>query len=226
MTHHFSLKHFIIFLFSISIFGQLSAQEKQKFTISGFVKDASNGESSIGANVYIKELLKGGNTNQYGFYSITLEKGDYTLIASYVGYSDFVKKISLDKDIRLNIELNVTSITTDVVEVTSEKTDKNVSSTNVGSIKLDMEEIKKLPAFLGEVDILKTIQLLPGVKSSGDGNSGFYVRGGGPDQNLILLDEAVVYNASHLLGFFSVFNGDAVKSINLVKGGIDRKSVV
>ncbi|MGZ6540108.1 MAG: carboxypeptidase-like regulatory domain-containing protein, partial [Bacteroidia bacterium] len=164
------------------------AQDKKKYTISGYVKDASNGEYSIGANVYIKELLKGGNTNQYGFYSITVEEGSYTLIASYVGYENFVKQIKLDKDIRLNIELNLTSVNTKVVEVTSERTDKNVSSTNVGSIKLDMEEIKKLPAFLGEVDILKTIQLLPGVKSSGDGNSGFYVRGGGPDQNLVLLD--------------------------------------
>lgn len=141
-------------------------------------------------------------------------------MSSYVGYTDFVKQIVLDKDIRLNIELKPSAINVAEVEVSADKIDKNVSSTSVGSIKLDMEEIKKLPAFLGEVDILKTIQLLPGVKSSGDGNAGFYVRGGGPDQNLILLDEAVVYNASHLLGFFSVFNGDAVKSINLVKGGM------
>lgn len=210
---------FSVFLF-IAFSFQANAQEKQKFTISGYVKDASSGESSIGATVFIKELLKGGNTNQYGFFSITVEKGTYTFVASYVGYQNFVKQIILDKDIRLNVELSPTTITTSTVEVTSERTDKNVSSSNVGSVKLDMEEIKKLPAFMGEVDILKTIQLLPGVKSSGDGNSGFYVRGGGPDQNLILLDEAVVYNASHLLGFFSVFNGDAVKSINLVKGGM------
>lgn len=220
MNNSFSLKTFsILFLFFVFTF-QLSAQNKKKYTISGYVKDASNGEYSIGANVYIKELLKGGNTNQYGFYSITVESGNYTLISSYIGYENFVKEIKLDKDIRLNIELKLASVNAKVVEVTSERTDKNVSSTNVGSIKLDMEEIKKLPAFLGEVDVLKTIQLLPGVKSSGDGNAGFYVRGGGPDQNLILLDEAVVYNASHLLGFFSVFNGDAVKSINLVKGGM------
>ncbi|HEY0029740.1 MAG TPA: TonB-dependent receptor [Bacteroidia bacterium] len=204
--------------FLICIF-QSSAQDK-KYTISGYVKDASTGEYSIGANVYIKELLKGGNTNQYGFFSITVEKGTYTLISSYIGYENFVKQVILDKDIRLNIELKPSAINVKEIEVSSEKTDKNVSSTTVGTIKLDMEEIKKLPAFLGEVDILKTIQLLPGVKSSGDGNAGFYVRGGGPDQNLILLDEAVVYNASHLLGFFSVFNGDAVKSINLVKGGM------
>jgi hypothetical protein len=207
------------FFFSFLPFSSIS-QEKQKYTISGFVKDASNGESSIGANVYVKELLKGGNTNQYGFYSITVEKGSYHLIVSYVGYSDFVKEITLDKDLRINVDLKPTATNIAEVEVTSERADKNVSSTTMGSVKLDMEEIKKLPAFLGEVDVLKTIQLLPGVKSSGDGNTGFYVRGGGPDQNLILLDEAVVYNASHLLGFFSVFNGDAVKSINLIKGGM------
>ncbi len=206
----------LVFLFHTAIL----AQDKQKFTISGYVKDAQNGESSIGANVYVKELLKGVSTNLYGFYSITVEKGTYHLVASYVGYNDFMKEIKLDKDLRINIELQTKVVTTQTVEITSEKSDKNVSSTNVGSVKLDMEEIKKIPAFLGEVDVLKTLQLLPGVKSSGDGNTGFYVRGGGPDQNLILLDEAVVYNAAHLLGFFSVFNGDAVKSINLIKGGM------
>ncbi|MGQ0827434.1 MAG: TonB-dependent receptor [Bacteroidota bacterium] len=211
---------FLFLIFSLVYSFKTIAQEKQKYTISGYVKDVSNGESSIGANVYLKELLKGANTNQYGFYSITVEKGTYHLVVSYIGYENFVKEIVLDKDIRLNVELKTTAINVKEVEISSEKTDKNVSSTTVGSVKLDMEEIKKIPAFLGEVDILKTIQLLPGVKSAGDGNTGFYVRGGGPDQNLILLDEAVVYNASHLLGFFSVFNGDAVKSINLIKGGM------
>lgn len=215
------MKRILIFLLFLSLLPTyMRAQEKQKFTISGYVKDASNGEYSIGANVYIKELLKGGNTNQYGFYSITVEKGTYHLVVSYVGYENFVKEIVLDKDLRINVDLKPTVITGKEVEVSSERGDKNVSSTTVGSVKLDMEEIKKIPAFLGEVDVLKTIQLLPGVKSSGDGNTGFYVRGGGPDQNLVLLDEAVVYNASHLLGFFSVFNGDAVKSINLIKGGM------
>lgn len=198
----------------------LWAQEKQKYTISGYVKDASNGEYSIGANVYVKELMKGGSTNQYGFYSITVEKGKYHLVVTYVGYETFEKEITLDKDIRINVDLKPSAVNVKEVEVVSEKSDKNVSSTNVGNVKLDMEEIKKIPAFLGEVDVLKTIQLIPGVKSSGDGNTGFYVRGGGPDQNLILLDEAVVYNASHLLGFFSVFNGDAVKNVNLIKGGM------
>ena len=213
-------KNLISLFFFLSFVSFINAQEKQKFTISGYVKDASNGEYSIGATVYIKELLKGGNTNQYGFYSITVDKGTYHIIVSYVGYESLEKEIVLNKDIRLNVDLKPTSINAKEVEVSSERSDKNVSSTTVGAVKLDMEEIKKIPAFMGEIDVLKTIQLLPGVKSAGDGNAGFYVRGGGPDQNLILLDEAVVYNASHLLGFFSVFNGDAISSVNLIKGGM------
>ncbi len=217
----FFIHSFIIFSV-LFLGGTLNSysQQKSSYTISGFVKDAGNGEFSIGANVYIKELLKGVNTNQYGFYSITVEKGTYHLMVTYLGYQNFVKEIVLDKDVRLNVELKPEAITTEEVEVVSEKSDKNISSSSVGTVKMDMEEIKKIPAFMGEVDVLKTIQLLPGVKSAGEGNTGFYVRGGGPDQNLILLDEAVVYNASHLLGFFSVFNGDAVKSITLIKGGM------
>ena len=197
-----------------------NAQQKQKFTISGYVKDAETGEYSIGASVYIKELMNGVVTNQYGFYSITAEEGIYYLAVSYVGYNTYEKKIILNKNIKLNVDLGPSVYTTQEIEITSERNDKNISSTSVGTVKLDIAEIKKMPAFMGEVDVLKTIQLIPGVKSAGDGNAGFYVRGGGPDQNLILLDEAVVYNASHLLGFFSVFNGDALKNVNLVKGGM------
>jgi hypothetical protein len=217
------MRYYILLIFSFLgclINTSLTAQEKQKYTISGYVKNADDGEYSIGASVYIKELLKGGSTNQYGFYSITVEEGNYTLVSTYIGYKDFTKQIILNKNLQINIDLQPTAINVKEVEVTAERTDKNVTSTIVGSVNLDMEEIKKLPAFLGEVDVMKTVQLLPGVKSAGEGNTGFYVRGGGPDQNLILLDEAVVYNASHLLGFFSVFNGDAIKSINLIKGGM------
>lgn len=214
------MKRYRILIYSLFFCTLLTAQEKRNFTISGYVKDASNGEFSIGASVFIKELMKGGSTNQYGFYSITVEEGNYTLVSTYVGYEEFTKSIKLDKDYRINIDLQPIAINVSEVEVSSEKGDKNVSSTTVGAVKLEMQEIKKIPAFLGEVDVLKTIQLLPGVKSAGDGNTGSYVRGGGPDQNLILLDEAVVYNASHLLGFFSVFNGDAIKSVNLIKGGM------
>ncbi len=214
------MKNYFILIYLLFSCFFISAQQKKNYTISGYVKDASNGEISIGASVYIKELLKGGSTNQYGFYSITVEEGTYTLVSTYVGYEEFLKPIQLNQDLRINIELKPAAINVSEVEVSSERADKNISSTSVGSVKLEMQEIKKIPAFLGEVDILKTIQLLPGVKSAGDGNTGSYVRGGGPDQNLILLDEAVVYNASHLLGFFSVFNGDAIKSVNLIKGGM------
>jgi TonB dependent receptor/CarboxypepD_reg-like domain/TonB-dependent Receptor Plug Domain len=209
------------FIFCILFFGSVSlAISQEKYTVSGYVKDVSSGESSIGASVYIKELLKGVNTNQYGFYSITVPKGSYHLVVSYIGFATVEKEIELNKDIHLNVDLGLAVVEAKTVEISSEKSNKNISNTSVGTVKLDIEEVKKLPAFMGEVDILKTIQLLPGVKSAGDGNTGFYVRGGGPDQNLILLDEAVVYNPSHLMGFVSVFNGDAVKSMSLVKGGM------
>ena len=214
-------KQLLIFSFLFLLFWcPIKAQQKPNYTISGYVKDASNGEVSIGASVYVKELLKGVSTNQYGFYSITIEEGDYTLVSTYVGYTNFIEPIKLNQNLRVNIDLQPNSVDFSTVVVSSERADKNISRSAVGSVKLDMDEIKKLPAFLGEVDVLKSIQLLPGVKSAGDGNTGSYIRGGGPDQNLILLDEAVVYNASHLLGFFSVFNGDAIKNVTLVKGGM------
>ncbi len=193
---------------------------QNNYTVSGYVKDELTGEGMIGANVYIKELLKGTSTNPYGFYSITVAEGNYTLVVSYLGYQDYEFPIELTQDIRHNMGLKSKAILTKEVEITGERTDRNTESTDMGRVELEVEKIKALPAFLGEVDILKTIQFLPGVQSAGEGNSGFYVRGGGPDQNLILLDEAVVYNASHLFGFFSVFNADAVKNIELIKGGM------
>jgi hypothetical protein len=192
----------------------------QKHTISGYVRDASTGEDLIGASVYVKSISKGTSTNTYGFFSLTLDEGVYEVSASFIGYQDFVKKITLNKPVKINISLKPTSIATQTVVITGEKSDQNVSGTQMGTVKMPIESIKALPAFMGEVDILKTIQLLPGVQSGGEGNTGFYVRGGGPDQNLILLDEAVVYNASHLFGFFSVFNADAIKNVNLIKGGM------
>jgi len=217
------MRFFFLYLFltlaSLFSFIDVTAQQK-KHTISGYIKEEATGEFSIGANVYIKELLKGASSNQYGFYSITVDEGNYTLVISYMGFENIEQPIVLDKDLRLNFSIKSKAVTAKEVEITSERSDKNVQSTEMGTVRMDIEQIKKLPAFLGEVDVLKTIQLIPGVKSAGDGNSGFYVRGGGPDQNLVLLDEAVVYNASHLLGFFSVFNGDAIKDINLIKGGM------
>jgi outer membrane cobalamin receptor len=199
---------------------QFSTILGQKYTISGYVRDKKNGEDLIGSSVYVKELLKGTTTNTYGFFSLTLPKGEYTLTISYLGYSDFTKKIVLDKDLKINLQLEEAVIMGKEVLVTGERTNKNVESIDMGRVSLSIEKIKSIPAFLGEVDIIKTIKMIPGVSSGGDGNAGFYVRGGGPDQNLILLDDAVVYNASHLFGFFSVFNADAVKDVNLIKGGM------
>jgi hypothetical protein len=204
----------------VILFTSITAFSQQKYTISGYIKDELTGEDLIGASVYVKELFKGTATNAYGFFSLTVDEGDYTLVISYVGYRDRIDSVHLDKDIRLNVSIQSTSIVTEEVVITGEKADLNTDGTQMGTIELDIDKIKKLPAFMGEVDILKTIQFLPGVQSAGEGNTGFYVRGGGPDQNLILLDEATVYNASHLFGFFSVFNADAVKSINLIKGGM------
>ena len=195
------------------------ANSQNKYTISCYVSDSSTGESLIGANVYKKEDFKGGSTNLYGFYSITLPEGKHTIIASFLGYNSFEEAIDLNKDIRLDIELSPMSQSLDAVEIKADRK-KNIESTQMGTFNMEVEKIKTLPAFLGEVDIIKTIQLLPGVQSGGEGNAGLYVRGGGPDQNLILLDGAVVYNVSHLFGFFSVFNADAVKNIELIKGGI------
>lgn len=209
----------------ILLFFSLSAQEKTavpggKFTISGYVREANTGEYLLGANVYVKEQMKGTSTNQYGFYSITLEKGKYALVASFLGYDDFTATVDLMKNTWQNISLSPKAIMTKEVEIVGEREDRNTQEAQMGSVEMNIEKIKSIPAFMGEVDIMKTIQLLPGVQAAGDGNSGFYVRGGGPDQNLILLDEAVVYNAAHLFGFFSIFNGDAVKNIELIKGGM------
>ncbi len=209
----------LLLLLTLTCYADGLAQNT-RFTISGYVKDESTGEALVGATIEIKELLKGANTNQYGFYSVTVDKGTFTLVVTYLGFEEYTQSLELNANQRINVNLKPKSILKESVVVTGQRADKNVSGTDMGTVHLSMEEIKALPAFLGEVDILKSIQLLPGVKSAGDGNSGFYVRGGGPDQNLILLDEAVVYNASHLLGFFSVFNGDAVKDVNLIKGGI------
>ena len=211
------MKKYFFILAAVLI--SLSSFAQEKYTISGYVQDASSGENLIGVSIYEKQSLKGTTTNTYGFYSITLPKGDYTLVYSFIGLKEERVKLQLNKNIKKNIKLKSESILTQEVNVSAELK-KNIESTNVSQIKLDVQKVKQMPALMGEVDILKTIQLLPGVQSGGEGNSGFYVRGGGPDQNLILLDGATVYNASHLFGFFSVFNADAIKDINLIKGGM------
>ena len=209
-----------IFTLLILFFLTTSSIAQNTFTISGFVQDNESGENLIGVSIYDQKTFKGTSSNQYGFYSLTLNKGDYDIIFSFIGFKSTLKSINLNKDIRLNISLNNDAILTEEVVVTGERLDKNVSSSDMSKAKLAVNNIKQIPVILGEVDILKAAQLLPGIQSGGEGNSGLYVRGGGPDQNLILLDEAVVYNAAHLFGFFSVFNADAIKDITIIKGGM------
>ncbi len=207
----------LLILFLLSSFITIG---QNQYTISGYVQDNESGESLIGVSIYDQNTYKGTASNQYGFYSLTMDEGNYVIIYSFIGYKSISKNITLNKDTRLNIELSSDAIITEEVIVTGERLDKNISSSNMSQAKLEVNNIKQLPAILGEVDILKSAQLLPGIQSGGEGNSGLYVRGGGPDQNLILLDEAVVYNAAHLFGFFSVFSADAIKDVNIIKGGM------
>lgn len=199
---------------------QLFAQ--QKFTWKGYVKDSLTGETLINASVLVSNENRGVATNQYGYFSVTLPAGNYKLIFSFVGYTPKEIDADFSKDISQDILLVPTAATMQDVVVTTaaQKRLNNVKSAQMGQVDLSINTVKSLPAFMGETDILKTLQLLPGVRNAGEGNSGFYVRGGGPDQNLILLDEAVVYNTGHLFGFFSVFNSDAVKNLSLIKGGM------
>ncbi|PJB15269.1 MAG: TonB-dependent receptor [Flavobacteriales bacterium CG_4_9_14_3_um_filter_32_8] len=214
------MKNSLLILFSFLFVFHSDVFSQKKYTISGYVKDKANGENSVGASIYIKELLKGNTSSTYGYYSITIEEGEYTIVVSYMGYKDIEQKISLHKDLRINFEIEEDVITTEEFQVIGEREDQNTNEAKMSTVELEVEQIKSLPAIFGEIDILKTIQLLPGVQSAGEGNSGFYVRGGGPDQNLILLDGATIYNASHLFGFFSVFNADAIKDVELIKGGM------
>ncbi len=192
----------------------------QNFSLSGTIKDASNGETLAGATVLIKGTTKAVASNPYGFYSLNTQAGAYTVVVSFIGYRTFEKTVHLNSNVTQHFALSAEDTELEEIEISARNEALNVESTQMSAIQLQMAEIKKIPAFMGEVDIMRTIQLLPGVKSAGDGNTGFYVRGGGPDQNLILLDEAPIYNASHLLGFFSVFNGDAVKDVTLHKGNM------
>lgn len=205
----------VTFLLTFSAFAQ------EKFTLSGNVKDLSDGEDLIGLTIFVKELPGTGTvSNVYGFYSLTLPKGEYTIQYSYVGYQTQEYKMSFNQNIKKNIELGVDANDLEVFEISAEKEDENIRSTEMSVTKIDMKEIESIPVLFGERDVMKTIQLMPGVATGGEGSAGFFVRGGSADQNLILLDEAPVYNASHLLGFFSVFNSDAIKDLTLYKGGM------
>ena len=177
---------FVFFLLFFSLLPEIVFCQ-ENYTISGYVSDGQSGENLINANVYIKELTSGTTTNSSGFYSFQIEAGDYTLVASFTGYERFEQKLEFGENRKLRINVSLNPHTLDEVEITADR-DRNTNSVQMGEINLEVQEIKKIPAFLGEVDVLKTIQLLPGVQSAGEGNTGFYVRGGGPDQNLILLD--------------------------------------
>lgn len=195
-----------------------------KITISGYVRDAATGEELIGANVAVLDRGTGTITNTYGYYALSLEPGFYTLVYSYVGYVTETRPLNLSIDQVLNIEMRESHQELQEVTITAEADNANVTRLETGSTQLPIQSIRKIPALLGEVDVIKAIQLLPGVQVTSEGSSGFSVRGGSRDQNLILLDEATVYNASHLMGFFSVFNNDAIKDVKLYKGDIPASS--
>jgi hypothetical protein len=213
-----------VLLFSLlsgTVFSQnIAADKTVRFSLNGYVRDSLSGETIIGATITVNGQPKGVASNQFGFYSITLDAGTYTISASHISYVAKPFTVQLSSSQSYNFDLVPKSSANTEVVVYSKRRDANVKNAQMGKIDLSMNQIRNVPAFLGEVDPLKVIQLLPGVRNAGEGNAGFYVRGGGPDQNLILLDDAVVYNTGHLFGFFSIFNGDAIKNVSLIKGGM------
>lgn len=204
----------LILLMSVSL------QAQKKFTISGVVADEKNKETLIGVSLFVQETKTGLVTNEYGFYSITLPEGDYTLQINYMGYQTVTEKIKLNQDLKKNFYLSVSSQQLDEVVIVDNKKRVDIRKPEMSVNKLTIQEIKEMPVIFGEVDVLKSILTLPGVTNAGEGQSGFNVRGGGADQNLVLLDESTIYNSSHLFGLFSVFNPDAIKDLKLYKGGI------
>jgi CarboxypepD_reg-like domain/TonB-dependent Receptor Plug Domain len=208
----------------MAIISLISIEIQGKVTISGYVRDAATGEALIAANVIIEELGTGTSTNEYGYYALSLEAGEYTFMFSYVGYETIRRKFSLKEEVVLDMELSEIPLEIAEVTVSSMRNNANISRLETGSTTLPIQSIRRIPALLGEIDVIKAIQLLPGVQVTSEGSSGFSVRGGGRDQNLILLDESVVYNASHLLGFFSIFNNDAIKDVKLYKGDMPASS--
>ncbi|ENA1793865.1 TonB-dependent receptor [Flavobacterium psychrophilum] len=210
-------KKILTLLVFLLVFATNFAQDR--FTISGIISDAKNNETLIGVNISSKNTKAFAVTNEYGFYSLTLPKGDYQIAISYVGFQKIEETISLTQNIKKNYSLSDSEQQLEEVVIT-EKTKSNIRKPEMSVNKLSIATIKQMPVVLGEVDVLKAILLLPGVTNAGEGQSGFNVRGGGADQNLILLDEATIFNSSHVFGFFSVFNPDAIKDLKLYKGGI------
>jgi hypothetical protein len=214
-----TIKRLVPLLLIILCFCRFSFAQN-KFTVSGTVTDSGTGETLIGASVkLVGSIASGTVTNAYGFYSLSTPEGAYKISVSFIGYKTVEQSIAISKNLRQNFVLLEDNQLNEVV-ISAEKRDENVSSPQMGLQKINIREINNVPVLLGERDVLKTLQLLPGIKSAGEGTSGFYVRGGSTDQNLILLDEAPVYNASHLLGFFSTFNSDAIKDVSVYKGGM------
>lgn len=206
------------------LFTSLWCQAQEQYSISGTIKDLTNGETLLGATVYLKDTNYGATTNEYGFFSLTAPKGSYTLVISYVGYLSVTKEITLNADQKLDFELQESATALDEVIIVAEESEVvSIRKPQMSVSKLNAQTIKQMPAVLGEVDVVKSIQLLPGVTNNGEGSAGFHVRGGAADQNLVLLDEAIIYNTSHFFGFFSVFNSDAIKNIKLYKGDIPAK---
>ena len=220
MKQPFFLSFCFLLFFANQIAFSDPVDKPKRFSINGKLTDQNSGEALVGATIFILELKTGAVSDIYGNYSLTLDEGNYTLVYSYIGYSKVEKSIELTRDLKISLELQPQQHQLKEIEITSEKNDKNVVKPEMSTFRMDIKTIQRIPALMGEVDIIKAIQLLPGVQSVGEGSSGFSVRGGAPDQNLILLDEATVYNASHLMGFFSVFNNDAIKDVKLYKGDI------
>ena len=219
MTKYILIKNlFILLIFSFSLNTIVYAQKQ--FNINGTVRNGSTGETLIGASIKIVNFSQSGTTtNSYGFYSLTLQEGVYKFEISYVGYATLTKEVTVKANTKEDFDLDDSNMLNEVV-ISSVRRNDNIIKAQMGVEKLNIKDIQNIPVLFGEKDILKTLQLLPGIKSAGEGNSGFYVRGGATDQNLILLDEAPVYNASHLLGFFSTFNSDAIKDVTVYKGGM------
>jgi len=208
------LPSFIVLLIVLSSSG-LYAQKK--CAVSGYVREKESRELLPGVNIYVPSLKAGAITNNYGFYSLSLPEGEYSIVYSYVGYNQVVKDVRLTGHLTIDIDLE--GVTLEEVVITGNKSERISESDRMSVITMPVSQIKNIPALLGEKDVFKALQLMPGVQKGSEGSSGLYVRGGGPDQNLIILDDAPVYNANHLFGFFSIFNGDALKSVELIKGG-------
>jgi hypothetical protein len=211
---------YVLLLFFFAAFCGSAQMAESMGTLSGYIKDKASGEALIGATCYIPEKVTGVISNPYGFYSISVPKGTYKVSFSFIGYQSQEHIVNLNENQQLTIYLAEDTKQLEEIKITGERKDHNVESIEMSMEKVSVKLVKKLPSFMGEVDVLKSITLLPGIQSGGEGSSGLYVRGGGPDENLLILDEAPVYNASHLMGFFSVFNSDAIKDIQVYKGGI------